>query len=137
VSEPAAVNPHWPQPGDPAPDPGPISARPDDKPKPPKPKLDEAAGGVAGGVLGKIAGTAAGGPVGGFAAGMVGGRIGGAAVRIGKRVLGMGKKPAEDALEAGDAGAPAAATAPEARRPEVPPMPTRADRDPAPAEGPS
>lgn len=122
--EPQYAEPHFPQPGDPAPDPGPISVRPDDKPRPAKPKLDEAAGGVAGAVLGQVAGTAAGGPVGGIAASMVGSRLGGAAVRVGKRVLGIGGKPQDD-LPPSDDAAYAGVSA------------SAFDRDPVPAGGPS
>lgn len=75
--------------------------RPDEPAKAkPKPKLDEAAGGVAGSLAGKVAGTAIAGPVGGIAASLVGGPLGSATVRTGKKVLGIGKKrwaPAEQA----------------------------------------
>jgi hypothetical protein len=87
------------------------------KPTPPeKPKLDEAAGGVAGGIAANIAGTAVAGPIGGIAASMVGSSLGSATVRVGKRVLGIGKKKqAEPAVQqasaAPEAGADASATA--------------------------
>jgi hypothetical protein len=77
---------------------------------PPKPRLDEAAGGLAGGVIGQVAGTAVGGPVGGIAASLVGGKIGTGVVRIGRKVLGRDKKPPEQPAAA--EGRPAAATEP-------------------------
>jgi hypothetical protein len=100
------------------------------KAPPPKPKLDEAAGGLAGGVIGQVAGTAVGGPVGGIAASLVGGRIGTGAVRIGRKILGRDKKPGEQAAAASDEGHQAAATEP-ARRTGP------AEAEPRPADGPS
>ena len=99
-----------------------------------KPKLDEAAGGLAGSVLGNVAGTAVGGPVGGIAAGMVGGRLGSGAVRVGKKMLGVGqKKPVEQAAAAPQAGREAAAQepAPPGAAPPIPSGPVLVEEPPA------
>jgi hypothetical protein len=110
-------------------------------PPKPKPKLGEAAGGMAGGIAGQVAGTAVGGPLGGIAAGFVGDKLGSGAVRVGKKMFGRGKKPAEAPVEqaraepapaASQAAVPVAAIEP---LPE-PPAPPRAeplpDRDVSP-----
>jgi hypothetical protein len=113
---------------------------PEPEPKPkPKVKLDEAAGGVAGSFAAKVAGTAVAGPIGGIAASFVGGPVGSAAVRTGKRVLGIGRKPASDPAEARaepveqaaaapDRGVPVAATE---RDPPEPALRTRDREEPA------
>jgi hypothetical protein len=99
---PPDLTPDGPQPGDPAPPPPPAPASRDKAKPAEKPKLDEAAGGLAGSVLANVAGTAVGGPVGGIAAGIVGGRLGSGAVRVGKKMLGVGqKKPAEPPVPSG------------------------------------
>jgi hypothetical protein len=134
-----------PHPGDPTPPPAPPPGvtpggplHPGDENLPPdankkappeKPKLGEAAGGLAGGILGQVAGTAAGGPLGGVAASFVGDKLGSGAARVGKRVFGRGRKPAEQADSAPVEGRPAAATEP-AREPapaDVEPMPTETE----------
>jgi len=116
-----------PQPGQPAPPPkAQAKAKPAEKPK-----LDEAAGGVAGGVLANVAGTAVAGPVGGIAASMVGSRVGSGAVRVTKKVLGIGKKPdkppVQEAAAAPEAAHDAAAVAPIAE----PPGPVLREEPPA------
>jgi predicted lipid-binding transport protein (Tim44 family) len=134
-----------PHPGDPAPPPpavtpgGPLhpgdeNLPPDaNKPPPPeKPKLGEAAGGLAGGILGQVAGTAVGGPLGGIAASFVGDNLGGGAVRMGKRMFGRGKKPAEQA-----AAAPAESQPTAAVEPVREPAPADAQAVPVETESPS
>jgi hypothetical protein len=138
---PPDLTPDGPQPGDPAPPPPPPPPAPAsrDKAKPAeKPKLDEAAGGLAGSVLANVAGTAVGGPVGGIAASMVGGRLGSGAVRVGKKMLGVGqKKPAESPVQqaaaAPQAGRDAAAQepAPPAAEPPAPSGPVLVEEPPA------
>jgi hypothetical protein len=99
-------------------------------PQKPKPKLGESAGGLAGGILGQVAGTAAGGPVGGIAASLVGDKLGSGVVRMGKKVFGRDKKPAEPepAASALADARPAAATEP---------LPQRPDNDARPTDAPS
>jgi hypothetical protein len=103
------------------------------KKAPPKPKLDEAAGGLAGGVIGQVAGTAAGGPLGGVAASLVGGKIGTGVVRIGRKVLGRDKKPAEQAASAPAQGRAAATVEPsgETRPGGAQPMPPETTEAPS------
>jgi hypothetical protein len=105
-------------------------------PSKPKPKLGEAAGGLTGGILGQVAGTAVGGPVGGIAASLVGDKLGSGVVRMGKKVFGRGKKPAEQAPTALADARPAAATEP-APAVEPEPLPSFPDDDARPTDAPS
>lgn len=119
---------------------------PEPEPKPkPKVKVDEAAGGIAGSLAAEAAGTAIAGPIGGIAASFVGGPVGSAAVRVGKRILGIGRKPSADepgkqpsqqAAAAPERGVPAAATV---RDPPEPPLRAEDREEPAvvPTEAPS
>jgi predicted lipid-binding transport protein (Tim44 family) len=104
-------------------------------PSKPKVKRAEAAGGLAGGILGQVAGTAVGGPVGGIAASLVGDKLGSGVVRMGKKMFGRGKKPAEEAAAAPAEARPAAATEP-APEPALAALPPQ-ERDRRPTDAPS
>jgi hypothetical protein len=157
ASEPAVGPPEDRLPADPAPPPLPPGVTPggplhpgdenlppdahkgEAPPAKPKPKLGEAAGGLAGGIAGQVAGTAVAGPLGGIAASFVGDKLGSGAVRVGKKVFGRGKKPAEAPVEQARAeqpGAEQAAAAPQAATPvaatEPPPEPIRPRAEPLP-----
>jgi pyruvate/2-oxoglutarate dehydrogenase complex dihydrolipoamide acyltransferase (E2) component len=85
-------------------------------------------------VAGKVAGTAVAGPIGGFAASFVGSRLGSTAVRVGKRVLGIGKKP-EPLRQA--AAAPGAGREAAAAEPDRPPAASEPPAEAAPPDEPA
>ena len=75
--------------------------------------------------MGQVAGTAVAGPLGGIAASFVGDKLGTGAVKVGKRVFGRGRKPAEQAEAAPEAARPASADEPAAEPARIDPAPAR------------